>query len=155
MALSARRFTPLRILCREWPRVRASHISARKPLVRGSGPGLPIQVGLRIAPASAFRLSQYRAYSEVKPPQVNVSLRLWSSLSAVVADRQYLPPKTSIAGDTDLHESPYTVPNALTLGRIIACPFLGYNIIQGNLEWATGILFLGGVSDWVSVPVRA
>jgi cardiolipin synthase len=53
--------------------------------------------------------------------------------------------------DQDLHESPYTIPNALTIARIVACPFLGYHIIHGNLEWATGILVLGGFSDWVSV----
>lgn len=51
----------------------------------------------------------------------------------------------------ELRESPYTVPNALTIARILACPFLGYNIIHGNYEWATGILLVGGFSDWVGV----
>lgn len=77
---------------------------------------------------------------------MNVSLRNISK-----TDEQYVPPKTTIAGDTDLHESPYTIPNALTVGRIIACPFLGYHIVQGNLEWATGILLVGGLSDWVGL----
>ncbi|WVN89145.1 CDP-diacylglycerol-glycerol-3-phosphate 3-phosphatidyltransferase [Cryptococcus depauperatus CBS 7841] len=49
----------------------------------------------------------------------------------------------------ELYESPYTIPNALTLARILACPILGYEIIQGNHEWATGILFASGLTDWL------
>lgn len=51
----------------------------------------------------------------------------------------------------DVTESPYTIPNALTLARIIACPFLGYQIVQGDYVWATSLLFACGVSDWVSL----
>ena len=51
---------------------------------------------------------------------------------------------------SELHESPYTWPNALTVARIIACPFLGYTIVQGDFAWATGILAASGFSDWVS-----
>jgi hypothetical protein len=85
---------------------------------------------------------------------VSTSVQIQNSVRK--ADWQYVPPKTTIAGaeDTDLHESPYTIPNALTVGRIIACPFLGYHIIQGNLEWATGILLVGGFSDGVSAGDR-
>nr|KIR84725.1 cardiolipin synthase [Cryptococcus tetragattii IND107] len=50
---------------------------------------------------------------------------------------------------TDLYESPYTIPNALTLARILACPVLGYMIVQGDYAWATGILFVSGVTDWL------
>jgi cardiolipin synthase len=51
---------------------------------------------------------------------------------------------------TDLRESPYTLPNALTLLRIVACPFLGYTIVHGQFAWATGLLFASGFTDWVS-----
>jgi hypothetical protein len=51
----------------------------------------------------------------------------------------------------ELSESPYTIPNALTLARIIACPFLGYQIVQGDYVLATSLLFACGVSDWVSL----
>ncbi|KAJ9094057.1 hypothetical protein QFC21_006158 [Naganishia friedmannii] len=49
----------------------------------------------------------------------------------------------------ELRESPYTIPNALTLARILSCPVLGYCVVQGEFEWATGILVLGGFSDWL------
>ncbi|RSH93026.1 hypothetical protein EHS25_008474 [Saitozyma podzolica] len=50
---------------------------------------------------------------------------------------------------TDLRESPYTLPNALTLLRIVACPFLGYTILHGQFAWATGLLFASGFTDWL------
>ncbi|WVQ77119.1 hypothetical protein IAR50_006802 [Cryptococcus sp. DSM 104548] len=49
----------------------------------------------------------------------------------------------------DLYESPYTIPNALTLARLLACPLLGYEIVQGDYALATGILFASGVTDWL------
>lgn len=51
--------------------------------------------------------------------------------------------------EVELHESPYTIPNALTLVRIAACPYLAYSIVQGNYELATGILVASGLTDWV------
>lgn len=49
-----------------------------------------------------------------------------------------------------VHENIYTIPNFLTVSRIVSCPFLGYFIVQGDFKWATGLLFYAGVSDWVS-----
>lgn len=46
-------------------------------------------------------------------------------------------------------ENIYTLPNALTLSRILACPFLGWFIVSDNFAVATGILVYAGVSDWV------
>ncbi|EIW69801.1 hypothetical protein TREMEDRAFT_17798, partial [Tremella mesenterica DSM 1558] len=46
-------------------------------------------------------------------------------------------------------ESPYTIPNALTLARIAACPFLGYAIIHQEHIWSLGILVVSGLSDWL------
>lgn len=51
--------------------------------------------------------------------------------------------------DPELHESPYTLPNALTLARIVACPFLGYAIVKGDFATATGILAVSGFTDWL------
>ncbi|WWD17667.1 hypothetical protein CI109_102108 [Kwoniella shandongensis] len=51
--------------------------------------------------------------------------------------------------EVELHESPYTIPNALTLLRLLACPVLGYTIVQGDYAWATGILFASGLTDWL------
>ena len=51
-------------------------------------------------------------------------------------------------------ENIYTLPNALTLSRILSCPLLGYSILDGNFTLATGILAYAGISDWVgSVPI--
>lgn len=50
----------------------------------------------------------------------------------------------------ELRESPYTIPNALTLARLAACPFLGYSIVKGDFAVATGVLVASGASDWVS-----
>jgi len=61
-----------------------------------------------------------------------------------------LIPKQSDESE-ELSESPYTIPNALTVARIVACPFLGYYIVQGDYVVATSLLFACGVSDWVSV----
>ncbi|GAA5843890.1 hypothetical protein JCM11251_003545 [Rhodosporidiobolus azoricus] len=55
------------------------------------------------------------------------------------------PPKT--AGER--HENIYTIPNALTVARIVATPAIGYYILQGDWATATGLLFVAGVSDLV------
>ncbi|OCF37692.1 cardiolipin synthase [Kwoniella heveanensis BCC8398] len=58
-------------------------------------------------------------------------------------------PPLPATDEPELHESPYTIPNALTMARIFACPFLGYTIVNGNYVWATGILFASGLTDWL------
>ena len=148
MALSLRRCSPLNGLCRQWPRSPSVRLHPSDKLNRHDVALATFSTKSKLRPLRipASSLRQSRALSDVKPPHVNVSLRNISK-----TDEQYVPPKTTIAGDTDLHESPYTIPNALTVGRIIACPFLGYHIVQGNLEWATGILLVGGLSDWVGL----
>lgn len=44
-------------------------------------------------------------------------------------------------------ENIFTVPNFLCIGRIIASPYLGYVIIQGDYSLAMGILVVAGLSD--------
>ncbi|KAH8108325.1 hypothetical protein DFH11DRAFT_1822689, partial [Phellopilus nigrolimitatus] len=48
-----------------------------------------------------------------------------------------------------IQENIYTIPNALTLSRILACPLLGWSILDGNFALASGILLYAGMSDWV------
>ncbi|KAI5996755.1 CDP-alcohol phosphatidyltransferase-domain-containing protein [Pisolithus marmoratus] len=43
----------------------------------------------------------------------------------------------------------YTVPNLLTVSRILACPVLGWSILQDNFYLATGLLVYAGLSDLV------
>lgn len=48
-----------------------------------------------------------------------------------------------------LREDIYTIPNLLTVSRILACPVLGWSILQDNFYLATGLLVYAGLSDWV------
>ncbi|CAE6394082.1 unnamed protein product [Rhizoctonia solani] len=48
-----------------------------------------------------------------------------------------------------VHENIYTIPNALTVSRIFACPVLGWAILEGRYGLATGLLFYAGITDWV------
>jgi cardiolipin synthase len=47
-------------------------------------------------------------------------------------------------------ENVWTVPNILCVGRIIASPYLGYLIIQGNFPLAIAVFAFAGVTDMVS-----
>ncbi|BEI86350.1 hypothetical protein CcaverHIS002_0606370 [Cutaneotrichosporon cavernicola] len=71
-------------------------------------------------------------------------------LSSSAARRAPLPSeKPEKEEPTELHESPYTLPNALTVARIAACPFLAWAIVKGDFEIATGILVASGLTDWL------
>lgn len=50
-----------------------------------------------------------------------------------------------------LRENIYTIPNLLTVSRIVACPALGWAILSDNYAAATGLLLYAGVTDWVSL----
>ena len=108
--------------------------------------------------ASSLRFySTQPSLKEPFPPITEVRFPLWlkrlygQGTESDEADSLVQTPESP--DEPELHESPYTVPNALTLTRILACPWLGYEIIMGNYPWATGILFACGVSDWVR-PLR-
>lgn len=49
----------------------------------------------------------------------------------------------------EARENPYTIPNAITVARMAACPVIGYYILEGDLSTATALLFVAGVSDLV------
>lgn len=57
--------------------------------------------------------------------------------------------KTSPAKPT-VRENIYTIPNFLTLSRILACPVLGWSILHNDFHLATGLLIYAGLSDTVS-----
>lgn len=52
-------------------------------------------------------------------------------------------------GSIELHENIYTIPNLLTVSRILACPALGYFIVKGDFVLATGLLVYAGTTDFV------
>lgn len=53
-----------------------------------------------------------------------------------------------------IRENIYTLPNALTVSRILASPVLGYAIIQGDFVLATSLLAYAGITDWVSAAFQ-
>lgn len=123
-----------------------------RPFASRTGPYNPPTTRNAYLPRIITRLSSSQHQpKEPKPTKVNASVSLSKIDECTGLTGQYRSPQNYISpGDNDLHESPYTIPNALTIARIIACPFLGYHIIHGNFGLATGILFAGGVSDAVS-----
>ncbi|KAF7356458.1 putative cardiolipin synthase [Mycena venus] len=46
-----------------------------------------------------------------------------------------------------LKENIYTFPNLLTVSRIIACPILGWSIMEGQFHLATSLLVYAGLTD--------
>ncbi len=54
-----------------------------------------------------------------------------------------------------MRDNIYTVPNLLTVSRIIACPVLGLAIVNDNFYLATGLLVYAGLTDLVCSPFSA
>ncbi|PBK99752.1 hypothetical protein ARMGADRAFT_920016 [Armillaria gallica] len=46
-----------------------------------------------------------------------------------------------------IRENIYTIPNALTVSRILACPVLSWSILNSNFKLATGLLVYAGLTD--------
>ena len=49
----------------------------------------------------------------------------------------------------DLFKGCWTIPNLLSLLRIVAVPFFAYFFIKGDALWSIVVLFLSGVSDFL------
>lgn len=120
------------------------------------------RVGLgvsRLTPLARPGLAAFNCRAPALPRQnLNLSARAFSVSSFLRSSFSPAPPTPSTPPpppqkekkeDTELHESPYTLPNALTLARIIACPFLGWAIVKGDSASATGILAVSGFTDWL------
>ncbi|GJN68259.1 CDP-alcohol phosphatidyltransferase [Purpureocillium lilacinum] len=52
----------------------------------------------------------------------------------------------AVKGDV-LHEDIYTIPNFLTLTRLIAAPVVGYLVLHDAHAWAVGLFAYAGVTD--------
>jgi cardiolipin synthase len=48
-----------------------------------------------------------------------------------------------------LHENIYTIPNMLTVGRLIAAPYVGYLIVNHEYPLALGVFVAAGLTDMV------
>ncbi len=49
----------------------------------------------------------------------------------------------------DQTENILTVPNVLTVGRMVMCPFLGYLVIQNDYSMAFNLFVVAGITDLV------
>jgi hypothetical protein len=52
-------------------------------------------------------------------------------------------------GKPTVRENIYTFPNLLTVSRILACPVLGWSILESNFYLATSLLLYAGFTDLV------
>ena len=52
-----------------------------------------------------------------------------------------------------VRENIYTLPNVLTVSRILACPVLGWSILEGNFYLATTLLVYAGLTDLVCLCI--
>jgi cardiolipin synthase len=50
-----------------------------------------------------------------------------------------------------MQENIVTVPNVLSLGRIVLSPILGYLVITSHFSIAFGLFAVAGLSDMVSI----
>ncbi|KAG9058011.1 hypothetical protein FS842_002347 [Serendipita sp. 407] len=79
---------------------------------------------------------------------------LFSQHRSQVLSRRFLRLSTSVRQSEEekpskltRRENIYTLPNLLTTSRILACPILGWSIVQGDFSLATGLLAYAGISD--------
>lgn len=47
------------------------------------------------------------------------------------------------------HENIYTVPNLLTVSRLVAAPVIGYLVIHQHHAWAVGLFAYAGITDLI------
>lgn len=92
--------------------------------------------------------------SSSTPPEVKVPSSPPKSLFQRLnePEPETAPPGTPAnkeKGSIELHENIYTIPNLLTMSRILACPALGYFIVKGDFVLATGLLVYAGTTDFV------
>lgn len=58
-------------------------------------------------------------------------------------------PPTDTPNKPTLRENIYTLPNILTVSRILACPVLGWSILEGDFVLSTALLLYASVTDLV------
>ncbi|KAK0540680.1 hypothetical protein OC842_000355 [Tilletia horrida] len=46
-----------------------------------------------------------------------------------------------------LAENIYTIPNLLTASRLLTCPIIGWQVLEGNMKTATALLFFSALTD--------
>lgn len=119
---------------------------------------MPVTTFLRtpprqILPLGRFteRLAQLRC-RYLRPSLVAPRLAFchhFSVFSPLRADKDRNQLAQSPRSLSTLRENIYTIPNLLTVSRIVACPVLGWAIVHDNFEFATALLVYAGLTDTV------
>ncbi|TFK81557.1 hypothetical protein K466DRAFT_501940 [Polyporus arcularius HHB13444] len=78
------------------------------------------------------------------PRPLHTTALLRSSTPSPPPPKHETPPQ-----QPPVRDNIYTVPNLLTVSRIIACPVLGLAIVNDNFYLATGLLVYAGLTDLV------
>ncbi|KAH7922632.1 hypothetical protein BV22DRAFT_1070143 [Leucogyrophana mollusca] len=72
----------------------------------------------------------------------------WRNLSTTrLLHSERLPSERRPVEKPTIRENIYTIPNLLTVSRILACPVLGWAILHDDFYLATGLLVYAGLSD--------
>ncbi|KAG6334364.1 hypothetical protein ID866_4725 [Astraeus odoratus] len=82
-------------------------------------------------------IASNHAHSRLSRPPTKVNSYVKSDLQ----NNKASPAKVTI------RENIYTLPNLLTMSRILTCPVLGWSILDSNFHLATGLLVYAGLSD--------
>ncbi|KIJ55563.1 hypothetical protein M422DRAFT_220307, partial [Sphaerobolus stellatus SS14] len=102
-----------------------------------------------------------RASCRTRPPSLKFSLNPSIYLSQSRDYRFYLssyrtyatssPPSSPTPSQkkSTIRENIYTIPNLLTVSRILSCPVLAWSILDGNFVLATSLLAYAGITDLV------
>ncbi|TBU34043.1 CDP-alcohol phosphatidyltransferase-domain-containing protein [Dichomitus squalens] len=119
----------------------------------------------RLSSSSSLRWNPHASLSTLRvsssgsrlrgPPSVLPLRTLHSSLRKNTPSNLH-PPRSTRQSDRKsserlptLRENIYTIPNLLTVSRMIACPVLGLAIVNDNFYLATGLLVYAGLTDLV------
>ncbi|PPQ63106.1 hypothetical protein CVT24_005817 [Panaeolus cyanescens] len=88
---------------------------------------------LLFSPARSFFTSSWRKAEQTPPPPI------------LQPEESNSPKETK----PSIRENIYTIPNLLTVSRILSCPVLGWSILDGNYYLASGLLVYAGLTDLV------
>ncbi|KAJ7879993.1 CDP-alcohol phosphatidyltransferase-domain-containing protein [Mycena olivaceomarginata] len=109
----------------------------------------PSTIGIRLLPIRR-PLCSTRLLPRLSPILITLSPKprtFRHGFSTRPALRSADSPNSSSSKPSVLKENIYTLPNLLTVSRIIACPILGWSIVEGQFHLATSLLLYAGLTD--------
>ena len=106
-----------------------------------------------VAYRNGFRLQGIRqpwTGSRVRLTPMSRVFRQFSTCRELRIEHSRPSQKEDPKGKLPIRENIYTLPNLLTVSRILSCPILGWSILNNDFYLATGLLVYAGASDLVS-----